>query len=97
LNRQHLAASSLAKWLISLCIGLLLITACIQATHLHPAGIETRDCSLCQIAASTIISLAVVLLLLVFWTTAPLHTFEDAAPVTAVASFSLFSRPPPSA
>ena len=94
--QPYFATSSRAsKWLVFLCLILVLVTASVQSMHLHPAGTETKDCSLCQVATSTIVALLVVLLLVVVRTIAPLHHSEEADPVAVFASFSLFSRPPP--
>ncbi len=97
-SRQNLAISARAtRWLICLCLILVLMTAFVQAMHLHPAGTETKDCSICQVATSTIVAMLVVLFLVILRTIAPLHCVEDEDPATTFASFNLFSRPPPSA
>jgi hypothetical protein len=100
LSRRQFANSSRAlNWLIGLCLLLILLSALVQAIHIHPVGSadEIKDCPFCQVASATLTA-ALVLLLLVVLRTAVFTPFaEDSECKPVLCSTSLFSRPPPAA
>ena len=87
------------KWLISLCLLLILMSALVQVLHVHAAGSndEIKDCAFCQVATATVVALLVVLLYFVLGTTAFVAFAQPAQVKTVFRSFTLFSRPPPTA
>jgi len=91
------SASQARKWFAVFCLLLVVVSAAVQALHLHPAGPanELKDCAICQIASTMAQAAVLILLFVLLWTTAPLVHHEDPEPVMFMGSFNLFSRPPP--
>ena len=86
------------KWLIALCLLLMLVSAVVQAVHSHPTltDNELKECPFCQVATAGAIALIVVLLYTVrFRATSFTIDFEDAEAIVPIDTFDLFSRPPP--
>jgi len=100
LSRRHFASSSLSqKWLITVCLLLILISAVVQAIHIHPIGsaAELKDCPFCQVATTTAVAILILLLFCVLGTTAFITFAPDAECKPVLCSSNLFSRPPPAA
>jgi len=88
------------KWLIALCLLLMLVSAVVQAVHSHPTltANELKDCPFCQVATATTIAVLVVLLYAVrLQRTAFVADCEEAQAIAPFDTFNLFSRPPPTA
>jgi hypothetical protein len=91
------SASQARKWFAVFCLLLVVVSAAVQALHLHPAGPanELKDCAICQVASAIAQAVVLILLFLLLWTTAPLVHSKYPEPALFLGSFNLFSRPPP--
>jgi hypothetical protein len=85
------------KWLFLLCLLLIVMSAFVQAVHMHHPGAtdEIKDCPFCQIATATIVVALVVLLYFVEGTAAFVAFAEQTEAKTVFRCLTLFSRPPP--
>ena len=86
------------KWLIALCLLLMLVSAVVQAVHSHPdlTDNDLKDCPFCQVATAGAIAVLVVLLYTVrLQRRAFIVDCEDAQAIAPFDTFNLFSRPPP--
>ena len=86
------------KWLVALCLLLMLVSAVAQAVHTHPTltDNELKDCPFCQVAtASAFAVLVVFLYILRLRTTTFIVDCEDAEAIAPFDTFNLFCRPPP--
>ncbi|HKW77348.1 MAG TPA: hypothetical protein VJN64_17580 [Terriglobales bacterium] len=97
ISRKFAGCSRFSKCLIYLTILLVLISATAQSVHFHriDSANELKNCAVCQLAAAT--ALAVLIIALQFVRRQQTLAICDAKPQagSVVASFSLFSRPPP--
>lgn len=98
LRQTYFANSSRTmKWLIAVCLLLILVSAFIQAVHIHPAGStdELKDCPFCQVASAAVLAVMVVLLYFILGTTAFVTFAEEPEAKQVFRSATLYSRPPP--
>jgi hypothetical protein len=74
-------------------------SAAVQVLHVHPAGPvnEIKNCPVCQLATATALAILVVSLFFVRRTTTYFAASEILVARSVFASFTLFSRPPPTA
>ncbi|MBZ5530234.1 MAG: DUF2607 family protein [Acidobacteriia bacterium] len=78
------------------CLLLVVMSAAVQALHLHPTDLDdAKHCSVCQLAHSAIHVSAPAALTVSAHATAYLHAVGDSEPHSNLTSFALFSRPPP--
>jgi len=97
-ERSNFAQSSRAmKWLIALCLLLVLLSVAVQAFHIHPDGSndELKNCPFCHVATATALAVLVVFFLAVQRATSFVACSEDADAIASFDVFTLFSRPPP--
>jgi len=95
---RHIVQLSRAKArVIGLCLFLVVMSAGVQALHIHPADLvnDTKHCSVCQVAHSAIQVPALSALCFSFHATDFLPAAADSDSYNNPASFALFSRPPP--
>jgi membrane protein YdbS with pleckstrin-like domain len=96
---KFVRCSRFSKCLIFLAVLLVLITATAQAVHFHPdaSANEIKNCAVCQLAAATALAILVIALPVLRRRVTFAFCSEKPQTSNVVASFSLFSRPPPAA
>jgi hypothetical protein len=94
---QQSRASAAVRWLVLLCLALVTITATAQAVHFHPdqAVGAANHCSICVVMHSAAVAAHQVQLDSSFQTSGYLHVSVESGHISSLASFALFSRPPP--
>ena len=86
------------RWAVRACFCLLAITLVVQALHIHPnelAQTDVKHCAICQVAHAPIQIASIPRITYGLSPAAFVVVAADAVPKAALASFSLFSRPPP--
>jgi hypothetical protein len=83
--------------LVFLTILLVLISATAQAVHFHriDSANELKNCAVCQLAAATALAVLIIALQIVRRQQTFAVCDEKPQAGSAVAFFTLFSRPPP--
>jgi hypothetical protein len=82
---------------VLVCFLLVGIAVVAQSSHLHPNDLanDAKHCTICQLAHAPVQVVSVVHVAFGLTTTALFTVSADLDPKPALASFSLFSRPPP--
>lgn len=90
-------SAAIFRWLVFLCLVLVSIAATAQAMHFHSdqAARTTNHCSICLVMHSAAVAAHQVQLDSSFQSSGYLHVSANSARVSSLASFALFSRPPP--
>lgn len=85
------------KWLVAVCLLLILMLAVLQALHVHSGNVvnEAKHCPICQVVNSTVVVLLVLLLWFGLSATVRVNPLATPDPKSALQAFPLFSRPPP--
>ena len=84
------------RWAAVACLLLVGAAFVAGAFHLHPNDLtDARHCTVCQIAHAPFQAVSHTQVLLGLTATAFFTATVQASPKTFLASFSLFSRPPP--
>ena len=86
------------RWAVRASFCLLAITLAVQALHIHHnelAQTDVKHCAICQVAHTPIQIASIPRINFGLNPAAFVVVVADAAPKAVIASFSLFSRPPP--